>query len=101
MDYLELLLLREAPRGVVMTNIYAVKFEIEGTKAEVILNALNQGDAIRKAEEWFARKRSHSVPKFSARPLSSVIICGEEQEIIYQPSATVLGAFAFAAQWRT
>jgi hypothetical protein len=99
MDYLELPLL-EATRSVVMTNIYAVKFEIDGAKAEVILNALNQGDAIRKAEEWFARKRSHSVPKFSARPLSSMIICGEEQEIVYQPPATALGTFALAAEWR-
>ena len=83
-----------------MTNIYAVRFEVDGAKAEVILNALNQGDAIRKAEEWFSRKRSRSVPKFSARALSSVIICGEEQEIIYQPSAAALGAFALAGHWR-
>jgi hypothetical protein len=84
-----------------MTNIYAVRFEVDGAKAEVILNALNQGDAIRKAEEWFSRKRSHSVPRFSARPLSSVIICGEEQEIVYQPSASTLGVFALAGHCRT
>jgi hypothetical protein len=83
-----------------MTNIYAVRFEVDGAKAEVILNALNQGDAIRNAEEWFSRKRSRSVPKFSARPLSSVIICGEDQEIVYGPSAPALGAFALAGHWR-
>jgi hypothetical protein len=100
MDYFELRLAREETKGAAMTNIYAVKFEIDGTRAEVILNALNQGDAIRKAEEWFARKRSPSVPKFSVRPLSSVIICGDERELVFQPASTALGAFSFPRQVR-
>ena len=65
-----------------MTNIYALRFELDGADGEVILNALNQGDAIRKAEDWFARKFARSVPSFSAKPLASIVICGDEKEVV-------------------
>ena len=71
-----------------MTNIYALKFEHDGSHGEIILNALNQGEAIRKAEQWFARKFPHYVPAFSAEPVASMVICGNEKEIICHSSPT-------------
>ncbi|HME12780.1 MAG TPA: hypothetical protein VKF79_07970 [Candidatus Acidoferrum sp.] len=68
-----------------MTNIYALKFQLDGSDEEIILNALNQGDAIRKAETWFARKFRRNVPQFSAKPVASMVICGSEKEIVCQP----------------
>jgi hypothetical protein len=70
-----------------MTNIYALKFEHDGSHGEIILNALNQGEAIRKAEQWFARKFPYHVPAFSAKPVASMVICGNEKEIVCQPAA--------------
>ena len=75
-----------------MTNIYALKYEFDGADGEVILNALNQGEAIRKAEQWFARKFPNNVPSFSAKPLASIVICGDEKEIICQPPPSGAGA---------
>ncbi|MGA2420747.1 MAG: hypothetical protein ABSG69_11730 [Candidatus Acidiferrum sp.] len=72
-----------------MTNIYALKYELNGSDGELILNALNQGEAIRKAEQWFARKYPHHVPAFSAKPVASMVICGNEKEIVCQPAASV------------
>jgi hypothetical protein len=69
-----------------MTNIYALKYKMNGADGEVILNALNQGEAIRKAEQWFARRFPHHVPAFSAKPLASIVICGDEREIVCQPT---------------
>jgi len=77
-----------------MTNIYALKYELDGTDGEVILNALNQGEAIRKAEQWFARKFPRGVPAFSAKPLASIVICGDEKEIVCQPSSSPVGTSA-------
>jgi len=71
-----------------MTNIYALKYELNGSHGELILNALNQGEAIRKAEQWFARKYPHNVPAFSAKPVASMVICGNEKEIVCQPAAS-------------
>ena len=69
-----------------MTNIYALKFEIDGNDEEIILNALNQTDAVRKAELWFVRKFRRKVPRFYAKPVASIVICGNEKEIICQAS---------------
>jgi hypothetical protein len=71
-----------------MTNIYALQFQLDGTDKEIILNALNQGDAIRKAEDWFARKFRRNLPKFSTKPVASIVICGNEKEIICHSSPT-------------
>ncbi|MGA2812370.1 MAG: hypothetical protein ABSG16_13285 [Candidatus Acidiferrum sp.] len=69
-----------------MTNIYALHFQLDGSEKEIILNALNQGEAIRKAEDWFARKFRCNLPKFSAQGVASMVICGSEKEIVCQPS---------------
>jgi hypothetical protein len=69
-----------------MTNIYAVKFQLEGSEREIILNALNQRDAVRKAEEWFTRKFHAALPHFWARPVATMLICGDEKEIVCRPS---------------
>jgi len=74
-----------------MTNIYALKYELNGSDGELILNALNQGEAIRKAEQWFARKFPNNVPAFSAKPLASIVICGDEKEIVCQPASSAPG----------
>jgi hypothetical protein len=74
-----------------MTNLYALKYELDGSDGELILNALNQGEAIRKAEQWFARKFPNSVPAFSAKPLASIVICGNEKEIVCQPASSAPG----------
>ena len=70
-----------------MTNIYALKFEIDGNDEEIILNALNQNDAVHKAGLWYARKFRRSVPRFSAKPVSSIVICGNEKDVVCQQRA--------------
>jgi len=72
-----------------MTNLYALQFQLDGTEEEIILNALNHGDAIRKAEVWFARKFRRTVPRFSAKPVASIVICGNEKEVIPQSRSMV------------
>jgi hypothetical protein len=74
-----------------MTNIYALKYQLDGADGELILNALNQHEAIRKAEQWFARRHPHCVPTFSAKPVASIVICGDEKEIVCQSSQPVRG----------
>jgi hypothetical protein len=39
---------------------------------------------VQKAESWFARKFRRNVPRFSAQPISSIVICGAEKEIVPQ-----------------
>jgi hypothetical protein len=73
------------PQGESMTNIYALDFKLDGAEEEIILNAMNQGDAIRKAESWFARKFRRPLPHFTTKPVTSIVICGREKEIIHQP----------------
>ena len=77
-----------------MTNIYAVKVKIDGNVAEVILNALNPGEAIRKAEQWFARKFDQPAVTCSCKLLTSIVIYGPEQEIVSQPASASFGSFA-------
>jgi hypothetical protein len=83
-----------------MTNIYAIKVVIDGSSAEVILNALNQGDAIRRAEDFFARKFACHAATCSCKPLTSILICGDEKEIVPQLAGLALGSFAMARQER-
>lgn len=79
-----------------MTNIYAVKVKINGSTTEVILNALNQGEAIRKAEDFFARKFDHPAATCSCKPLASIVIHGLEHEIVPgEPSQTAAHSFGF------
>jgi hypothetical protein len=74
-----------------MTNIYALRFQLDGTDQEVILNALNHGEAVRKAEDWFARKFHRPAPSFATKPLASIVIHGQEKETIPQPFANTIG----------
>jgi hypothetical protein len=76
-----------------MTNIYAIKVRIDGQVAEVILSALNRGEAIRKAEEWFARKLDQAAATCSCELLTSIVIYGLEQEIVSEPAAKPMGDF--------
>jgi hypothetical protein len=76
-----------------MTNIYAIKVQVDGRVAEIILNALNQGEAVRKAEEWFARKFDRAAATCSCKLLTSIVIYGQEQEIISHPAPASLGHF--------
>jgi hypothetical protein len=69
-----------------MTNIYAIKMRIDGQVAEIILNALNPGEAIRKAEQWFARKFDQPAVTCSCKLLTSIVIYGHEQEIVSHPA---------------
>jgi hypothetical protein len=78
-----------------MTNIYAVKVNINGATTEVILNALNQGEAIRKAEDFFARKFEQPAATCSCKPLASIVIHGLEHEIILgEPSRPIPHTFS-------
>jgi hypothetical protein len=76
-----------------MTNIYAIKVQVDGRDAEIILNALNQGEAVRKAEDWFARKFDQVAATCSCKLLTSIVIYGQEQEIVSHPAPTSLGNF--------
>jgi hypothetical protein len=78
-----------------MTNIYAVKVHINGATTEVILNALNQGEAVRKAEDFFARKFDRPAATCSCKPLASIVIHGLEHEIVPgEPSRPTAHAFS-------
>ena len=69
-----------------MTNIYAIKVRVDGREAEIILNALNPGEAIRKAEQWFTRKFDQPAATCSCKLLTSIVIYGREQEIVSHPT---------------
>jgi hypothetical protein len=76
-----------------MTNIYAIKVRVDGREAEIILNALNPGEAIRKAEHWFARKFDQAAATCSCKLLTSIVIYGQEREIVSQPTPTPYSPF--------
>jgi hypothetical protein len=79
-----------------MTNIYAVKVKLHGATTEVILNALNQGEAIRKAEDFFARKFDTPAATCSCKALASIVIHGLEHEMVPGDSRSQAATHGFA-----